>query len=84
MTSFPAARLGLQGCGLLREGLAADITGFDPNTIVDRATFADPHHYSEGVRFVVVNGHVVVDGGAHRATRPGRALRGPAWRAAHP
>jgi dihydroorotase/N-acyl-D-amino-acid deacylase len=84
MTSFPAARLGLQDRGLLREGLAADITVFDPNTIVDRATFADPHHYSEGVRFVVVNGQVVVDGGAHTGTRPGRALRGPAWRAAHP
>lgn len=75
MTSFPAARLGLQDRGLLREGLAADITIFDPATIVDRATFTDPHHYSEGVRWVLVNGEVVLDAGAHTGARPGRVLR---------
>ena len=84
MTSFPAARLGLQDRGLLREGLVADITIFNPDTIVDRATFADPNHHSEGVRFVMVNGEVVVSEGAVTGARPGRVLRGPAWRAAHP
>lgn len=84
MTSFPAARLGLQGRGLLREGLAADITIFDAATITDRSTFADPHHYSEGVRYVVVNGVLVIDRGTHTGARPGRVLtrasrvRGPA------
>lgn len=75
MTSFPAARLGLPDRGLLREGLAADITVFDADAIVDRATFTDPHHYSEGVRFVLVNGEVVVADGAVTGALPGRVLR---------
>lgn len=78
MTSFPAARLGLQDRGLLRVGLMADVTVFDPATIADKATFADPHHYSVGVRFVVVNGRVTVDQGVHTGARAGRVLRGPA------
>jgi len=75
MTGFPAARLGLQDRGLLREGLAADLAVFDAATIADTSTFADPHHYAEGVRFVVVNGVVTVDQGAHTGARPGRVLR---------
>ena len=78
MTSFPATRLGLADRGLLREGLAADITVFDAATIVDRATFTDPHHYSEGVRYVLVNGVLVMDNGAHTGATPGKVLRGPA------
>ena len=77
MTSFPAARLGLQDRGLLKAGLAADVTVFDPATIADRATFTDPHHYSVGVRYVVVNGQVAVKNGAHTGARAGRVLRGP-------
>jgi len=77
MTSFPAVRLGLQDRGLLRVGLAADVTVFDPVTIADRATFTDPHHYSVGVRHVVVNGQLTVKDGAHLGTRAGRVLRGP-------
>mgnify|MGYP001591329468 CR=1 FL=1 len=80
MTSFPAARLGFSDRGLLREGLAADVTVFDPATIADRSTFTDPHHYSEGVRYVVVNGTVAVSDGVHTGARPGRVLRGPGWR----
>jgi dihydroorotase/N-acyl-D-amino-acid deacylase len=75
MTSFPAARLGLTGRGLLRPGMAADVTVFDPATITDRSTFTDPHHYSEGVRFVLVNGVLVVNQGAHTGSRPGAILR---------
>jgi N-acyl-D-amino-acid deacylase len=75
MTSFPAARLGLGDRGLLRPGLAADITVFDPAAIADRATFADPHHYSVGVRYVVVNGQVTVNDGAHTGAKAGRVLR---------
>jgi N-acyl-D-amino-acid deacylase len=78
MTSFPAARLGIQDRGLLRVGLAADVTVFDPATIADRATFADPHHYSVGVRHVLVNGRITVDTGVHTGVRAGRVLRGPA------
>ncbi len=77
MTSFPAARLGIQNRGLIREGLMADIAVFDAGTIADRSTFADPHHYSDGVRFVVINGQVVLDDGRITAARPGRVLRGP-------
>jgi dihydroorotase/N-acyl-D-amino-acid deacylase len=77
MTSFPAARLGLQDRGLLRVGLAADITVFDPATIADRSTFTDPHHYPVGVRHVLVNGRLTVKDGAHLGIRAGRVLRGP-------
>jgi len=75
MTSFPAARLGLTDRGLLRPGMAADVTVFDPATVTDRSTFTDPHHYSEGIRFVLVNGALVIDKGAHTGARPGQVLR---------
>ena len=80
MTSFPAARLGLADRGLLREGFAADVTVFDAATIADRATFTDPHHYSEGIRYVLVNGVLVMDHGTHTGAMPGKVLRGPAAR----
>jgi len=79
MTSYPAARLGLSDRGLLRPGLAADVTVFDATAIIDKSTFTDPHHYSEGVRYVLVNGTLVVDKGAHTGATPGKVLRGPAW-----
>ncbi|MGE0359620.1 MAG: amidohydrolase family protein [Vicinamibacterales bacterium] len=75
MTSFPAARLGLQDRGLLRVGLAADVTVFDAATIADRSTFTDPHHHSIGVRHVVVNGRLTVKDGVHLGVRAGRVLR---------
>ncbi|MCC6990477.1 MAG: D-aminoacylase [Acidobacteria bacterium] len=78
MTSFPAARLGLTGRGVLKAGLVADITVFDAETIADVATFSDPHHYSVGVRYVLVNGQVTVAMGAHTGVRAGRVVRGPA------
>ena len=76
MTAFPAARLGLADRGLLRPGLMADIAVFDPATIEDRSTFADPHHYAVGMRHVLVNGQVTVSQGAHTGVRAGRVLRG--------
>jgi dihydroorotase/N-acyl-D-amino-acid deacylase len=75
MTSFPAARLGLQDRGLLRPSMAADVTVFDAASIIDRSTFTDPHHYSEGVRYVLVNGKLVVEKGAHTGARPGQVLK---------
>jgi N-acyl-D-aspartate/D-glutamate deacylase len=57
--------------------MAADITVFDPATIRDVSTFADPTHYSVGVRHVFVNGRPVVAEGRITAERPGRVLRGP-------
>ncbi len=79
MTSLPAQRVGLLDRGILRPGMAADIAVFDPETIIDRATFADPHQYSEGVEYVFVNGKLVLDGGEITRERPGRGLRGPGW-----
>ena len=80
MTSLPAHRVGLLDRGLLRPGMAADITVFDPATIHDVATFEDPNHYSVGVRTVVVNGQVVVADGKITTARPGLPLRGPGYR----
>ncbi len=79
MTSLPAQRVGLFDRGLLRPGLAADIVVFDPASIIDRATFEDPHRVSEGVRYVLVNGIMVVDDAQVTDARPGRGLRGPGW-----
>ena len=75
MTSLSAAKAGVIDRGILRPGLFADITIFEPDTIVDRATYLDPFHYSVGIRYVLVNGQVVLDGGEHTHAHPGRALR---------
>jgi N-acyl-D-amino-acid deacylase len=75
MTTMSATKLGLSDRGLLRPGTYADVVVFDPEHIIDRATYSEPFHYSEGVEYVVVNGKLVVDGGKHTGERPGRALR---------
>lgn len=80
MTSRPAARVGLHDRGILRPGMAADITVFDPARIRDVATFEDPNHYSEGVVHVFVNGEAVIENGRITDARPGRPLRGPGAR----
>ncbi len=77
MTSLPAGRVGLADRGRLETGLAADIVCFDPNTVIDTATYEDPHQYPVGIDYVVVNGTVVVDGGRHTGQTPGRPLYGP-------
>jgi N-acyl-D-amino-acid deacylase len=76
MTSKAAARVHLSDRGLLRPGMAADITIFDPATIRDVSTFEDPKHYSLGVKHVLVNGRRVVADGVITSERPGRPLRG--------
>ena len=77
MTSKAATRVHLNDRGVLRPGMTADITIFDPATIRDVSTFDDPNHYAVGVRHVFVNGRRVVADGAITAERPGRPLRGP-------
>jgi dihydroorotase/N-acyl-D-amino-acid deacylase len=79
MTSRPAARVGLTDRGILRPGLAADLTVFDPASIRDVSTFEDPNHYSVGVRYVLVNGRAVIEEGRITSERPGRILRGPGY-----
>ncbi|HEY3066331.1 MAG TPA: D-aminoacylase [Methylomirabilota bacterium] len=74
MTGMPAARLGLRDRGLLRPGYAADLAVFDPATVKDEATFADPHRYPTGIPYVVVNGTLVVDDHRLHAAGTGRVL----------
>jgi len=79
MTGGPARVLGLCDRGLLREGYRADVTVFDPATIIDRSTLEAPHQYPAGIATTIVNGMVVVDDGRPTGARPGRVLRrGPA------
>jgi N-acyl-D-aspartate/D-glutamate deacylase len=75
MTSQNAAKLGLHDRGLLRPGNYADITVFDPDKVIDRATYTQPFQYGEGIEYVIVNGRVVLELGRHTGARPGRALR---------
>jgi len=60
--------------------MLADIVAFDPASIRERSTYADPAHYSEGIPFVAVNGQLVVDEGRITSARPGRVLRGPGYK----
>jgi N-acyl-D-aspartate/D-glutamate deacylase len=76
MTSLPAAITGLGDRGLLRPGMAADITLFDPQTVKDKATFENPLQYPVGIPYVIVNGVVVIDQDRHTGAKPGRVLRG--------
>jgi dihydroorotase/N-acyl-D-amino-acid deacylase len=84
MTSKAAARVHLNDRGILRPGMKADITVFDPATIRDVATFENPNHYSVGVKQVFVNGRRVLADGVMTAERSGRPLRGPGYRPAAP
>lgn len=80
MTGATARRLGIQERGLLAPGFFADVVVFDPNTINDRATFERPHQVSTGIVATIVNGTAVWRNGQHTGAKPGRALRGPAYR----
>ena len=75
-TSRPAARVGLADRGILRPGMKADITIFNPATVRDVSTFVDPTHYSQGIEHVLVNGTAVISDGKITAARPGQPIRG--------
>jgi N-acyl-D-aspartate/D-glutamate deacylase len=75
MSQMPADRIGLADRGRIREGAFADITVLDPETIIDVATFKNPHQLSVGVHYVLVNGVMVLQDGAMTGARPGRVLR---------
>jgi N-acyl-D-aspartate/D-glutamate deacylase len=77
MTSLPAPILGLRDRGQLHEGFAADVVVFDPATVGETNSFDKPKSYADGVRYTIVNGAIVIDGGNHTGARPGRALK---WR----
>jgi N-acyl-D-amino-acid deacylase len=80
MTSLAAQRVGINDRGVLKPGMYADITVFDPVTIIDRSTYENPSQLATGVSYVLVNGVPVVDGGHVTAALPGQALRGPGFR----
>ena len=75
MTALNAAKIGLTDRGLLRPGLYADVTVFDPKTVIDKATYLEPFAYPEGIAHVIVNGRLVLEKGEPTRELPGRALR---------
>jgi len=79
MTSLPADRLGLPNRGRIREGYRADITIFNPETIIDKAEFTDPHQFPEGITYVLQGGQIVLEGDQFYDVRAGEVLRGPAY-----
>jgi N-acyl-D-aspartate/D-glutamate deacylase len=73
-TSLPAQILGIHDRGLLQAGLAADLVIFDPATVGDRSTFENPHQYSQGIDFVLINGKFVIENGKLTTELPGQVL----------
>jgi N-acyl-D-amino-acid deacylase len=74
MTSLPAQRLGRYDLGLIRPGCQADLVIFEAERIKDEATYQTPHHYAQGIDYVVVNGQVVIEAGQDTGAKAGRVL----------
>jgi N-acyl-D-amino-acid deacylase len=77
MTSLNADKIGLKDRGRLKEGNWADVTIFNPATVIDKATYENPHQFPVGIEYVIVNGAVTVDRGRHTGALAGRVLYGP-------
>jgi N-acyl-D-amino-acid deacylase len=77
MTSLPATAFRFRDRGLIRVGYVADLTLFDPDMVIDKATFEKPHQYAEGIVHVIVNGYPVLRGGEMTGLLPGRPVLGP-------
>ncbi|MEE9117681.1 MAG: amidohydrolase family protein, partial [Calditrichia bacterium] len=75
MTTMPAEKLNLKKRGSIVRGNFADITIFNPNTVIDKATFTEPHQTAQGIEYVLVNGKVIVEKGKHSGLRSGSVLR---------
>lgn len=80
MTSLAAQKFQLKDRGLLKEGMAADIVIFNAATVKDNATYEQPHQFSSGFYFVIVNGQLVINDGKHTGVRSGSALMGSAYK----
>ncbi|UCC99461.1 MAG: D-aminoacylase [Phycisphaerales bacterium] len=80
LTSLPAENLKLEKRGRLRQGYFADVVIFDPERIIDHATFEKPHQYATGIIHVFVNGTQVLKDGEPTGATPGRVVRGPGYR----
>ena len=75
MTCMPAKRLNLKDRGQIKKGYVADLTIFNPGTIIDHSTFEQPHQLATGVEHLIIAGEFVISAGEHTKTRPGRVLR---------
>jgi N-acyl-D-amino-acid deacylase len=75
MTSFPAQRLGLWDRGLIKEGIWADLVIFDPDTVIDKATYTHPHQIPEGIPYIIVNGVIIIEDNKQNRKHPGKVLR---------
>ncbi len=84
MTELNAKKVGFQLRGRVEGGYWADLTLFDPKTVIDRATFEQSTQYPEGIEYVLVNGRVVLERGRHTGERPGKVLRGPGFKKGSP
>jgi N-acyl-D-amino-acid deacylase len=82
MTGLPARRLGLAERGMIAPGMVADLVVFDPDRVLDRATYTQPHTFCEGVSHVAVNGRLVIDDGQDTTVAAGQVLRHPPRRIA--
>ena len=79
MTSAAARRLSIRDRGLLQPGLFADVVVFDPATVADKSTYENPHQLPSGIKYVMVNGTIVIRDGRHTGAKPGRVVRGPGY-----
>ena len=75
MTSLPAQTLGIRDRGLLKPGMHADITIFDPDKVIDKATYKDPIQFPKGIEYVIVNGTITIKKGIHTGKRAGKVLK---------
>jgi N-acyl-D-aspartate/D-glutamate deacylase len=75
MTSLPAQKLGLRDRGVIRPGAWADLAVFNPETVIDAATYADPKQYPKGIEYVIVNGLLTVSRGKHTGAKAGKVLK---------
>jgi N-acyl-D-aspartate/D-glutamate deacylase len=82
MTSMNADKVGITDRGRLKEGMFADVTVFDQDRVIDRATFENPHQFPVGIEYVIVNGQVTIDKGQHTGALAGRVIYGPGKRRA--
>ena len=72
---MPAAKLGLLKLGLIAKEFFADIVLFNPDTVIDNASFTDPHQFPTGIEYVIVNGKITIQNGTHTGAQAGSVLR---------
>ncbi len=75
MTSLPANTFRIKKRGLLKENFFADIVIFSPDSILDKATFQNPHQYPEGIEYVIVNGEIIVEKNRHTGRLSGTIIK---------